>query len=514
MRTAIKQRGAGCSARRGLFAAGLLAIGTLSAALPVPARATAGMVKHVLLISVDGLHAIDLQRFIASHPDSTLAALARHGIDYTQARSPAPADSFPGLLALVTGGTPAVTGVYYDVTWDRDYAPPAGACKPVGARVIYDERVDGNGPRGIDPAKLPRDPRHGCAPVEPWQYPRVNTVFDVVHAAGGYTAWADKHPAYAIIEGAHGDGVDDLYTPEIGSNGEDAGSVEDRITASIAHTEAYDAGKVRAVINEIDGLHHHGRAHAPVPELFGLNFQTINVAQKLAGYADAGGTPTPALAAALAQVDTMIGSLRAALVKRGLADSTLIIVTAKHGNGPIADQPVRHIDAASLRRAVDAAAPGELAQLTADHGALIWLRHDCFAAAVARKLEAASGELGIRKVLWGPRLALWFPSPAHDSRSPDLVVIPDDEVIYGKPGATKRVEHGGFLDDDRHVALLVSAPVLADSGLLVRTPVSTTSVAPTMLALLGLDPRKLDAVRLQSTPLLPGITDSASVQTH
>ncbi|MDE2270512.1 MAG: hypothetical protein KGJ94_00835, partial [Xanthomonadaceae bacterium] len=117
--------------------------------------------------------------------------------------------------------------------------------------------------------------------------------------------------------------------------------------------------------------------------------------------------------------------------------------------------------------------------------------------------EASRLKLGIRKVLWGARLALWFPSPAHDSRSPDLVVVPDDDVIYGKPGATKRVEHGGFLDDDRHVALLVSGPMLANPGLLVRTPVSTASVAPTMLAFLGLDPARLDAVRLQDTPLLP-----------
>lgn len=499
---------AGCNARRGLLATAMLALCVFSAAVvPAPACAGTGPIKHVLLISVDGLHAIDLQRFITSHPDSTLAALARQGIDYTQARSPAPADSFPGLLALLTGGTPAATGVYYDVTWDRDFAPSDGSCKPDGARVVYNEAIDGKGLHGIDPARLPRDPRRGCTPVEPWQYLRVNTVFDVVHAAGGYTAWADKHPAYAIVEGPHGNGVDDLYTPEIGANGEGAASAADRITASIAHTEAYDAGKVHAVINEIDGLRHDGRARAPVPELFGLNLQTINVAQKLTGYADAGGAPAPALNAALVQVDALVGRLRHALSTRGLADSTVIIVTAKHGNGPIADRPVRHIDTATLRRVIDTAAPGELAQLTADHGAMVWLHHDRDAGVVARELESFGGKLGIRKVLWGPRLALWFPSAAHDSRAPDLVVIPDDGVIYGKPGATKRVEHGGFLDDDRHVALLVSGPMLANPGLVVRTPVSTTSVAPTVLALFGLDPDRLDAVRLQGTHLLPRIMD-------
>src|ERR1700690_3860954 len=69
-------------------------------------------VRHVLLISVDGLHGGDLARWTAGHPDSTLARLADTGVDYTDAHTPTPSDSFPGLLALVTGGTPKTTGVY------------------------------------------------------------------------------------------------------------------------------------------------------------------------------------------------------------------------------------------------------------------------------------------------------------------------------------------------------------------------------------------------------------------
>jgi hypothetical protein len=40
-------------------------------------------IRHVLLISVDGLHALDLANFVATHPDSNLAALSRHGVTYT-----------------------------------------------------------------------------------------------------------------------------------------------------------------------------------------------------------------------------------------------------------------------------------------------------------------------------------------------------------------------------------------------------------------------------------------------
>jgi predicted AlkP superfamily pyrophosphatase or phosphodiesterase len=36
--------------------------------------------KHVLLISVDGLHAQDLARYIKANPHSTLAALSKRGV--------------------------------------------------------------------------------------------------------------------------------------------------------------------------------------------------------------------------------------------------------------------------------------------------------------------------------------------------------------------------------------------------------------------------------------------------
>ena len=68
----------------------------------------------------------------------------------------------------------------------------------------------------IDPLKLPRDPAD-CSRVFPHQFPRVNNVFELVKAAGGRTAWADKHPAYEFLNGPSGTGIDDLYTPEIAS---------------------------------------------------------------------------------------------------------------------------------------------------------------------------------------------------------------------------------------------------------------------------------------------------------
>ena len=40
----------------------------------------------------------------------------------------------------------------------------------------------------------------------------------MVHAAGGYTAWSDKHPSYSAVSGpGNGTNIDDYYAPEINS---------------------------------------------------------------------------------------------------------------------------------------------------------------------------------------------------------------------------------------------------------------------------------------------------------
>jgi hypothetical protein len=53
-----------------------------------------------------------------------LAALGKTGVNYTRTTTSRPSDSFPGLMALVTGGTPRLVGAFYDVAFDRVLAPP------------------------------------------------------------------------------------------------------------------------------------------------------------------------------------------------------------------------------------------------------------------------------------------------------------------------------------------------------------------------------------------------------
>jgi predicted AlkP superfamily pyrophosphatase or phosphodiesterase len=93
-------------------------------------------VRRVLLLSIDGLHGLDLATFVRSHPNSALAKLSSSGITYTEVSSSKPSNSFPGLLSLVTGGSPLSTGVWYEGAYARSLSPPGSNCKTVGTEVI------------------------------------------------------------------------------------------------------------------------------------------------------------------------------------------------------------------------------------------------------------------------------------------------------------------------------------------------------------------------------------------
>jgi hypothetical protein len=204
-------------------------------------------IRRVLLISIDGMHALDYENCVNGAYCPNLATLGKTGVNYTRTSTSKPSDSFPGLMALVTGGTPRTVGAFYDVAFDRVLAPPlhdtgngvfSGPCipnTPNGTTTEYEEGVDidqsqlnGGGPysvtdggiKSIDPARLPRDPFNNCSPVYPWNFIRTNTIYGVIHAAGGYTAWSDKHAVYAAVSGPSNDAsnVDDYYAPDVNSD--------------------------------------------------------------------------------------------------------------------------------------------------------------------------------------------------------------------------------------------------------------------------------------------------------
>ena len=92
-----------------------------------------------------------------------------------------------------------------------------------------------------------------------------------------------------------------------------------------------------------------------------------------------------------------------------------------------------------------------------------------------------------------------FNDPRKDPRTPDIVLKVNTGVIF--TGGSKIAEHGGFNEDDIHVALLISLPVLKHET--VKTPVTNQQVAPTILKALGLNPDQLQAVQREGIQVLP-----------
>jgi len=482
-------------------------------------------------------------------------------------------------MALVTGGDPKLTGVYYDDSYDRTaYAPPAqtptlsqNCTGPAGNEAPYFENVDTGAPtffnpNGIRPIIGPTvDPNQlifmkqmgKCRPILPNNFLRTNSIFSVANRAGLYTAWADKHPVYNAQVAGNGtpNTVNDPFNTEINADFVPPSLVDTRantvtfplpnpdgtgpffITDSVGNTEAYDQIKVDAILNEIDGRNSTATAAAPVPNIFGMNFQAVSVGQKLVdpilscvrsnngpgcdpNYVPGGYEPgstsahpifTPQLKGAIHFVDNAVGSMVNELRKQGVLATTTIIITAKHGQSPIDPSKLALIGHAEVTVLNNAGVFP--AMVTDDDVALIWMNPATQAADTAKGVAALQASIAhgnparIQTLLFGPALAAQFGNPASDPRTPDIIIQPIPGTIYSSSKA-KVMEHGGFAEDDTHVAMLTvnGANVVNNSpvGTTITQPVRTFQVAPTILADLGLNTNQLDSVRTEGVQVLPG----------
>jgi hypothetical protein len=556
----------------GLVLAGLVLVIAL-ASMPGTAAQTntvgSGKIKHVLLLSIDGMHAVDLYNCTHGIAGANggnpycpnMAALSQTAINYVSAISSKPSDSFPGMAALASGGTPKSTGLYYDVAYDRALDAPAektgtglgaGPCVPYGTPFgtttdndqgidFDDTKLNGGAPSAglteggiasIDPKKLERDPQNGCAPVYPWNFIRVNTAFGVIHAAGGYTAWIDKHPSYSFVGGPGGKGLDDYYSPEVNStvvplpglktlDGAACDPIRDPLgtsawNASFENIQCYDAIKVYALLNQIAGKTHSG-APAMVPAVFGMNFQSVYVGESVneagvatGGYKNAAALPTPELLNEIEYVDTAIGGIVNALKAAGIYNDTLLIITAKHGESPI--DPTRYVADGTDTPAtlLGDLIPWSESPLntsgigaTEDDVSVLWLKKGVNVDTAVGILEADATEIGLGEIYYGPTLALNYNvgglGPGEDSRTPDIIVTPNVGVTYS--GSTAMIgDHGGFAHDDNNVVMLVANPSFTAQT--VSADTQTIQIAPTIVKALGLNPMALDAVKAEGTPVL------------
>jgi len=294
----------------------------------------------------------------------------------------------------------------------------------------------------------------------------------------------------------------------------------------------YDSFKVQAILNETDGYDHSGQHHVGVPAIFGLNFQTVSTAQKLptsdgltGGYLPGGKVPGPLLVRALNYINTQVGAMVSRIKADGLARSTAIIISAKHGQSPTDPGALARVPDSPIISAINAAwtaahpGAGKLVIFsTDDDGMLLWLSDRSQAAADFVKqyllTHSAAGNnisgnpvtvptSGVKTVYAGAASAAFFGVPLGDPRHPDVVGIAEHGVVY-TGGQAKIAEHGGDDVQDRNVPVLVVSPSVRRAGT-SGVPVETTQIAPTILDLLGLNPGQLQAVRIEHTKVLPGL---------
>jgi arylsulfatase A-like enzyme len=471
---------------------------------------SAAPAQHVLLFSVDGLHAADVSDPQLQADLPNIAALQGSGVTYTNAQTTSPSDSFPGTLSYLTGAGPGTTGVFYDDSYSRAlYAPgTTDPTSPKGTEVTYFEAIDRNqalisgggnfDASSIDPAKLPVQFVNGQPqPVYPNQFLPVNTIFDVAHDAGLYTAFSDKHPAYQIANGPNPDAINDFYGPEINSttalldphtghtvdanallaanpftdvskyvlvdaSTDPDGPADPNLINDTTHnmllTERYDDLKVQAILNEINGQASHTSStitNPQVPALFGMNFQAVSVAQKyglggidlLPGGQEA---PSAVLQAAIQHTDASIGKIVDALKSAHLWNSTEIYLTAKHGQNPRVGAGGLMADS-TLPNVITNAGP-VIGQATQDDVSLIWLKDQSQTGTAVAALQAFknTGTIdvyfqGIKqtlpasqiidKILSGPGLVqAGLGNPATNATTPDVIVTLKPGYIWvGNP---------------------------------------------------------------------------------
>jgi predicted AlkP superfamily pyrophosphatase or phosphodiesterase len=318
-----------------------------------------------------------------------------------------------------------------------------------------------------------------------------------VHEAGKQTAYTDKHPAYDLVRGPSGKGLSVGYFPEIAAT--DSTSVDATIAYDQLHVDAWldwIKGAITPPNSEIqDKL-------TGTPTLFGGNFQSVSVGQKVFGYQAKTLDFSTNLLKALDFVDASLGKIVDALKDKDIYEDTLIIVASKHGQAPIDPAKYAKISPDSVTAAMGV----KVAFQTSDDIALIFLKNHADTDTAVANLNKQRQALAIADIIYGPQLiARGFGNPTKDTAVPDIIVVPVEGVIYTMSTA-KIAEHGGFNEDDRHVACFISAQNLKKTKFPCR--VSTKQIAPTILKALNLDVGKLQGAKAEGTQPLDGFTDN------
>lgn len=221
------------------------------------------------------------------------------------------------------------------------------------------------------------------------------------------------------------------------------------------------------------------------------------------------------------RADQQIGRLITHLQRRGIFDDTIIVVTADHGMVSNTYQ----LDDAVIKSAVRQAG-GDLFFHVGGSSAYIWLHNRADSASVARNLLTVlptfptAGTTPPDAITFAHYRHLAGESYRYDpvvapgkDLAPDLaaayqyllgtfngpsapdIVLSYPENMISRAAADQHGEHGGATWGAQHIPLVVSGPGIRH-GLTSSFPARLMDVAPTVFALLGLAPHRMDGVVL------------------
>jgi arylsulfatase A-like enzyme len=271
------------------------------------------------------------------------------------------------------------------------------------------------------------------------------------------------------------------------------------------------AEKIRSTPTTLIGPDAHGNYTTSAPEPGGYQFVNGHL------------VPGPVLSSALDYVDAQLGRMVATIRKDGLAGSTTIIVTAKHGQSPQDPNKLVTVPDGPIISAINAAwaqtHPGNTKLIVAGTDDDLWQSYlsdnsqaaDDFVKSYLWNHTAQGEDVnldpvtvqhsGLAQIWAGAQAAKFFGVPVGNGHYPDVFGKVQVGIVYSGP--SKLAEHGGMNTGDTHVLMVVSGPGIPAQ--VSSASVETTQVAPTILSLLGLNPADLTAVQKEGTRVLPGL---------
>jgi len=239
------------------------------------------------------------------------------------------------------------------------------------------------------------------------------------------------------------------------------------------------------------------------------------------GHSTGGIVAPDEMAEVLANVDRQIGRLIETYRKLGIFDQTLFVVTADHAMIP----NTRNVRGELIRKAVEKTGTAALS-LGGGTSFDIYLKDQTKSKEAAESI-ASLNIAGVDAIYYRVReQADYYYVPASQTTSkiakdldatyrsllstyagptsPDIAIALDENTVVGEEAPNTRGSHGGLSWGIQHIPLILAGPGVK-SAYVSDMPARLVDVAPTALALMGIQTRRMDGIVLadamvESTP--------------